>query len=241
MLLSPAPSFLSIERTVKTRTAVSATLLDSLALPLGLASLGLGWAARRVFFHFAPALWAQQTPVDLSTVTPWTAGLFDDADGAEPIALLTLVVLASAVISGLAMALSRASRRVRAAMAGLGLLGGLLLLRDAHFVLPLPEASPWSVRTCGLIGVAIVLSGWLGWGQRQGRTLSVATALLFLPLAFLPSSPPSIADAAAILMPALRLLHGAAPAQVYMQYDYLPSLIAEGWLWLGGAPGGIFF
>ena len=219
----------------------SAALLDSPELLLLLASLSVGWLAWRVFFHFAPALWARQFPVDLTTVTPWALPAFDDVDGAEPFALLALVVSATALVCALAHVLRSADRRVRGAIVLLCLAGSLLFANQFSFTLPLPAVGPSIAKNCLVMFAAVAASGLLGWGQRHGRTLSVATALLLVPVAFLPANPVSVNDASAILAPGLRLLNGVPPAHIYMQYDYALSLIVEAWLWLGGDPAGFYF
>jgi hypothetical protein len=221
--------------------AASSALVDSAELVLLLASLSVGWLAWRVFFHFAPALWARQFPVDLSTVTPWALPAFDDADGAEPFGLLALVISATALVCALSHVLRSADRRVRGAAVLLCLAGSFLFARQFSFTLPLPAVGPSLAKNCVVVAAAVAVSSLLGWGRRHGRTLSVATALLLVPVAFLPSNPVSVNDASAILAPGLRLLNGVSPAHVYMQYDYALSLIVEGWLWLGGDPAGFYF
>ncbi len=206
-----------------------------------LASLSVGWLAWRVFFHFAPALWAQQFPVDLSTVTPWALPAFDDGDGAEPFALLALVIGATALVCALAHLLRSANRQVRGASVLLCLAGSLLFASQFSFTLPLPAVGPSVAKNCVVLVVAVAASCLLGWGQRHGRALSVVGALLLVPVAFLPSNPVSVNDASAILAPGLRLLNGVSPAHIYMQYDYGLSLIVEAWLWLGGDPAGFYF
>src|SRR6186713_2646180 len=91
-------------------------LLGSSGLALCLTSLLLGWLAQRVFFHFAPGLWARQSPLDLSTVTPWALPQFIETDGAEPVGLLAAVVLATLILSALGHGLKLASPRLRGAL-----------------------------------------------------------------------------------------------------------------------------
>ncbi len=229
--------------------AACSGIADNAVLPLVSASLALGWVAWRLFFHFALWLWARQFHLDMATVNTWAYSAFTtEADGAEPQALFALAVASTVLLAALAHVLRRASRRVRVVVTLVSACGALCLLHRAHFVIPLTSSSPVPLEisaanahylavVVSAVGVSILLS----WGLRTRRLLSVITAVLLVPVAFLPSAPPSPGDAMAILSPALRLLHGAAPAHVYMQYDYLPSLIAEAWLWLGGDPMAIFF
>jgi hypothetical protein len=220
--------------------AVSA-LANRTELVLLLGSLALGWLAWRIFFHFAPALWAMQLPVDLSTIAPWALPAFGDADGEEPFALLALVLVATALVCGLAYVLRSADRRVRGALALLCVAGSLLFARRFTFTLPLPAVVP-SVTKVGLVVVVAVAASWLlGWGQKHGRTLSALTALLLVPVAFVPANPVSLNDGSTILAPGLRLFNGVSPDQIYMQYDYALALIVKAWLWLGGDPAGFFF
>ncbi len=218
---------------------------DTAVLPLIAASLGLGWLAWRVFFHFAARLWARQFHMDTAMLNPWVLHQIADTDGAEPQALLGLVVVSTVLLGALAHLLPRASRRVRVFVTLASSCGALLLLRGAHFEIPFAEASPSEISAArahyfAVAVVAVAASLVLGWGPQARRRLPVVTALLLIPLVFVPSALPSPGDAMAILSPALRLLRGVAPAHVYMQYDYLPSLIAEAWLWLGGDPMAIF-
>ncbi|MEP7053056.1 MAG: hypothetical protein ABJB12_22010 [Pseudomonadota bacterium] len=240
MTSGPGQTPLSVPPGGELRSA-GAALVNSGELLLLLASLSLGWLAWRVFFHFAPALWAQQFPVDLSTVTPWALPAFDDGDGAEPFALLALVLSATALVCGVAYLLRWADLRVRAAILLISVVGSLLFARQFSFTVPLPAVAPSFAKSCLVLVAAVAASGLLGWGQRHGRTLSALTALLLLPVALVPSDPMSVNDASAMLAPGLRLLHGVAPHHVYMQYDYALSLIVEAWLWLGGDPAGFFF
>jgi len=215
--------------------------VQSPAFALCLASLFVGWLSQRVFFHFAPGLWARQSPLDLSTVTPWALPQFTETDGAEPVGLLAAVVLATLMLSALGQGLKLASPRVRGVVSVLGLAGGVLLLRDAGFALPGAVVGSALAKNSLLVVAAVVAGLVIGWQQEHGRTLSVATALLLVLLVLVPSGSTSPGDAQTMLAPAWRLLHGASPAHIYMQYDYLPSLLLEAWLWLGGDPAGIFF
>jgi len=220
---------------------VHSALLDSPAVALCFAALAVGWLAQRLFFRFAPWLWARQAPLDLSTVNPWMWIQVTEPDGAEPAGLISLVVAASVVVCTLGYGLKLASARVRCTVASLGLVGGILLFKDARFVLPESAVGASFGRNCLVVLAAVAASFFVGWRQEHRRTLSVVTALGLAAIVLVPSGWVSPGDAATILAPALRLLHGAAPAHVYMQYDYLPSLLLEGWLWLGGQPAGIFF
>jgi len=221
--------------------AMRAALGRSPAPALCLASLLVGWLAQRAFFHFAPELWARQAPLDLSTVTPWALPQFTETDGAEPVGLLAAVVLATLMLCALGHGLKLASPRVRGMLSVLGLVAGVLLLRDAGFALPGAVVGSSLAKNSLLVLAAVVASLVIGWQQEHGRTLSVASALWLVLIVLVPSGGTSPGDAQAILSPAWRLLHGAAPAHIYMQYDYLPSLLLEAWLWLGGNPSGIFF
>ena len=216
-------------------------LLGNPAFALCFAALALGWAARRIFFHFAPWLWEQSFPFDRSIVNPWMYIQVTEPDGAEPVALLALVVLASVLLSALGHGLKFASEWLRAGVALLGLVGALSLLADAQFVPP--QAAPAASNTMRfwIALMAVGASGFIGWRQPHGRGVSVLTALGSAGLVLIPSGGISPEDAATILAPALRLLQGAPPAQIYMQYDYLPSLLFEAWLWLGGSSAGVFF
>lgn len=213
---------------------------DNLAFPLVTASLALGWLAWRVFFHFSEWIWAQRFEVDLETVNPWLRYQLTDPDGAEPQVLLGLVIVASVLLGALALVLPRVSQRVRVLVTLVSSCGALLLFQSAGFNMPLPDVTFKTTRWLALVLIAIAGGLVLGWARAFRRPWSLATALLLIPIAFVPAAAPSAGDAMAILSPALRLLHGVPPAKVFLQYDYLSAVVAQGWLWLGGDPMGIF-
>jgi hypothetical protein len=219
---------------------ISAALFQDPIFALVTVALAFGAIAWRVFWHFADALWAMQAPVDRSTITSWALGALEP-DGAEAIALLALVLSATVLLCATAHLLRVASPRVRAWVAGLSLLGAVVLARHAQFVVPLPDSRGSLAQSCLTLSIALGSSALLGWGPRRGGWLFAAAAVLLVPLTFIPASPTSALDAEVILAPALRLLHGVKASHVYMQYDYLPSAIMEVWLWLGGRGTGLFF
>lgn len=225
--------------------AASGRVEGSTLLPLIAASLGIGWLAWRLFFHFAARLWACQFRVDPSTVNSWQVQHLANTDGAEPQALFALALVSTVLLAALAVLLPRAGRRVRVLVTLVSSCGALLLLRGAGFHMPFAEASLVEANAAqdhwlAVVGVAIIASIGLGWSTSARRRLPISMALLLVPIVFVPSALPSPGDAQGILSPALRLLHGVWPAHVYMQYDYLPALVAEAWLWLGGDPMAIF-
>src|SRR5450432_1994921 len=152
------------------------------------ASMALGWLAWRLFFHWSAWLWARQAPVDLRAMTRWALPQFGDADGAEPVALIGLVVVATVVLSALAYLLQRANRRVHAAFALLSVLGAYFLLQRAHFDLPLAEVGPSHKRDLAIVAGAVAASLLIGWGPRRSHALAIFTAVLLVPIAFLPSA-----------------------------------------------------
>jgi hypothetical protein len=206
------------------------------------ASLAIGWLAWELFFHFAERIWGPRFRVDPDTVTWWFSSFKEPADGVEPQVLAALAIVATVLLSALAHLLPRASRRVRVFVTLASSCGALLLCRRAHIEMPLTDHGTRKAHCAVVVFVAVVTGLLLGWGPPSRRSpVPASTALLLVPVAFLPAAWPSIGDAMGILSPALRLLHGAAPASVYMQYDYLPALATEAWLWLGGDPMAIFF
>jgi len=202
---------------------------------LALVTLTLTAGLRLVFFHFAERIWALREDIPIRDITPWSQWAMADRDGAEPQVLL-LLVLVLAVLTVLGMQLlKRAPGWLRE------VLMALCLVAAALFALAVPPRAPmpdidrvwWRVleAEAGIFMAALVAR----WAARKPGFHSVL-ALGLVPVCFLAVSLPSYYDLTCIMAPALKLRLGFSPANVYFQYDFLLSILAVAWHWLGGDP-----
>lgn len=81
----------------------------------------------------------------------------------------------------------------------------------------------------------MLTSGALLVERRSPKRLPAIAALALIPICFIAvNTGPSLSlDFNYILSPALRLLDGTPPREIYFQYDLLPSLLAGLWMQLG--------
>jgi len=212
--------------------------VNSLAHPLArlaAVTLTLTGMLYLVFFHFSKQIWATQEDIPLQAITTWSRWAMQDRDGVEPQVLL-LLTLALCLLTVLAMhLLKRAPRLMQLVLITAGLMAALI------FVVGVPPEPPLSfaarlwryvLAVEAAIFLVTLVSRWAA--RRRGFPFLLAAALV--PVCFLEASLPSHADLSCILAPALKLRLGFSPAQIYMQYDYLLSLLAVAWHWIGGAP-----
>jgi hypothetical protein len=211
------------------------TLLHPWARVLGVA-LAVTVALRALFFACSTWLWSKALVVDLNDITPWARWAMSERDGAEPYALFAIVLLGWAVTAAGVVAIGRLREPPRAAFVAALLATGIALAWRVPPKLPWPDvADQLSVRM--LVVAASSLGAWLlARALPHRRAALVALAAALVPICFIPIGTGSRVDMAAVLAPALRLAHGFSPREVYLQYDLLPSLLALGWMKLGGSP-----
>ena len=202
---------------------------------LAVVTLTLTGMLRLLFFHFAPQIWAMQADVPLQDITPWTRWAMQERDGAEPPVLLVLILLLM-VLTVLSMQLlKRIPRRLCVDVVIIGLTTSALFALNVRLRAPSwePGRSWWQVLEAEAgIFLAVFIARW----AVRKRGLHIVLGLALIPVCFLAVSLPSHLDLACILAPALKLRLGFSPAQIYMQYDYLLSLLAVGWHYVGGDP-----
>jgi hypothetical protein len=213
-------------------------MIGSLAHPitsLFCAAVTTGILLRKLFWWRAAWLWDFARPFRMGDITPWARGAMNERDGAEPYALLALVLLQLALTGVAATGLYRLAPRVRAGV------NAALLALAAWFAWSLPPYPPMrEVATSGrvvlaVVALSLILAALIGRSiRRHASTPPVVAALLF-PVCFVSTTLPSLLDVSCIVAPALRLRGGIAPSAVYLQYDLLPSLLAIGWKKLGRA------
>jgi len=195
-------------------------------------------ALRALFFWQAEWLWHFARVVSDADITPWAREDMIDRDGAEPYALMALLLVLFIVTASGYAGLSRLRPRWRA-LAVASLLA--LVVGFAYQVPlrpPLPAVAPLPARLLVVTG-GLLATLLLQRSMRFRRGVLVALAVVLLPICFLRSEfPDYLENLCSIVGPALRLQHGFGLRQVYLQYDLLPSLLALGWNEVGGAPLG---
>ena len=191
---------------------------------------------RRVFLYSAEWLWHFAAVVRLSDLTPWARSSMNNRDGAEPYGLLAVVALQWLLTAAGCLALGRIGPRFRALVVAC-LLGG-----DVLFAWWVPLRPPMALVNRNLRSALMVVIASLAVGLLLKRAIRVRSRVpglvlvLLIPVCLVPTTLPSLEDIISVLAPALRLHHGFSVAEVYLQYDLLPSLLALGWSNLGGAP-----
>ena len=216
-------------------------LLQHPAVRLLVVALNVGIALRALFFLLAPWLWHFALPVAGADIVPWGRWAMVDRDGAEAYGLVTIAVL-QIVATGLGvLLLTRLPARWAAAIV---LLLSAAALRFAFWLPPWPPL--YAVHPNARRALLVVVGSWLlsflvaRSMDRQGRVPRLLTAIL-IPICFVSTTLPSLGDLACILSPALRIEHGVALRQMYLQYDLLPSLLVAAWHALGAPPLGFWF
>lgn len=208
------------------------------------------WLLRAAYFKGAPLIWAQNLRFDPAEHTIWMRDYAQQFDGLEIYALYLLVFAAVMMAVGVCVVRdwTRHVPLVRYPVWFVVCAGTLLLTRSLGFHPPLHQ--DWAVLTrarwlgssllVGGVGVAIVGCGW--WIERTlGRAiLALALAVLLIPVCFIAFQPYSQGDYAYVLGPALRLIQGANPRDVYSQYDWMLPLVAKTWMELGLDPERFF-
>jgi hypothetical protein len=223
-----------------------------------LLALGVTALAHWLFFLLAPLIRSFNRPISPGEIVPWVLPWTQVRDGIETYALY---VLALAVIGGTALVCgwllgerwrfwaplsgkpAPARRLTLAILLTLPLL--VLWVRQVGFVPPQTplQSTGWTWQTVGpayrVFAVTAALSVIaLAVQARAPRWLTPLIALLLVPACLIPTdtSPGLLVDYNYVLLPALRLLSGAALSDIYFQYGPLPPMLAAAWLSMGLEP-----
>ena len=191
--------------------------------------------AHLLFFHFANRIWSVQEDIPLQAITSWSRWAMQDRDGIEPQVLLLLTLALCALTFLCMQLLKHVPRLPHLLLMTAGVMFALIFMVGVPPEAPLAQtARLW--RYVLAVEAAIFLAAFVArWAARR-RGIQFMLAAGLVPICFLEASLPSHADLSCILAPALKLRLGFSPAQVYMQYDYLLSLLAVGWQRIGGEP-----
>jgi hypothetical protein len=223
------------ENNVSGGATTSKNFLGHPLIQLAVVTLTLTGMLRWLFFHFARQIWAMQADIPLQDITAWTRWAMLARDGIEPPVLLALILLLT-ILTVLSMQLLKhIPRRLCIELVIICLATSALFALNVRLRAPnwQPGRSWWQVLEAEAgIFLAVFVARWAA----RKRGLHVVLGLALIPVCFLAVSLPSHSDLACILAPALKLRLGFSPAQIYMQYDYLLSLLAVGWHYIGGDP-----
>ena len=234
-MLQSAGSMSSLLRSVSRYVAGVPRALGHPVVRTAAISVAVAFVLRLLFLRLAPWLWSFQAPVDLTTLVQWSHWAMADRDGAEPYALL-VCVLTGWLLAGALLAWLRRQPRLEP--------GAVILsvIFVAYWVFSLPPRAPYPSpappldHLCEIVSVAsalvLAVLAILAVGSKPAEIMIVVG---LCGVCFLRTSSVRPSDLECILAPALRLHHGFRLRDIYMQYDLLPSLLALGWRWLGGA------
>src|SRR4051812_12440525 len=204
------------------------TLRYPVTMAVGVA-VAISIALRELFIWNEQWLWNRALPLQMGDITPWARGVVRVRDGAEPYALMAIVLLQLALTTLAMVWLARRSAVVQA------VISGALLLTVVGLSAVVPPRPPWLEvaaeprRAIIVVLGALVATMAVGRSMRRRGGLPPWVAAALIPICFVSTTLPSLLDLPCILAPAMRLASGFAPREVYLQYDLLPSLLAIGW------------
>jgi hypothetical protein len=192
------------------------------------------------YFAAAPWIWGQNMPFKQEDITPWVITATREHDGVEIYALYLMTFINCAGALLLSSLFGRLAKpAVRYLILGLAGLFGVAFLVQIGFIPPMNNVVEIGLAACieqgtvSVIVVAIVTASLWVAHNRAAWLGYLVGALLLIPTCFLAISAYGWRDYTYIFAPAMRLLDGAAPSQIYFQYDLLPSLLAAAWMKLG--------
>jgi hypothetical protein len=229
------------ERVGAAAVRISLSLLQHPAVRLLAVTVSVGIGLRALFFLLAPWLWHFALPIADADVVPWARWAMVDRDGAEAYGLVAIAIV-QIIATGLGVLLL-ARLPARWAVVVVALLSAAAV-RFASWLPPWPPLS--AVSPNHLRALLVVVGSWLlAWlvvrSVDRGGRVSLFLAAVLIPICFVSTALPTLGDIACILSPALRIEHGVALSQVYLQYDLLPSLLAAAWDAAGATPLGFRF
>jgi hypothetical protein len=192
-----------------------------------------------VYYLLAPWIWSQNIPFKPEDITPWILDWTSEHDGVEIYALYILVFVNSAsacVISGFVGKLGVSGMKRAMLLCAVGTLVYCATIGFTPPMTTLPDIPLSDAISQSLVIMLVMfpLIALLSYLQRHHSRLALTgAALALLPACFLAAANFGWNDYTYIFAPAQRLLDGAAPSQIYFQYDLLPSLLAAAWMKLG--------
>ena len=211
-------------------------LLSHPLVRLALLAIAAAVSLRAVFVLLSGWIWGFEVAVPDAAITPWARWAMVDRDGLEPYALFLVECAQVFLTVGAAWLLARLRPSASMSLTAALLAGPTILFLTVPFHPPAMAVHRDFAGTVLVVGAALAAALLLGRVARANVGLPVALAVALIPLCFVPISLPSYPDLSCILIPALRLMHGVAPKNIYFQYDLLPSLLAVGWSHIGGEP-----
>ena len=188
-----------------------------------------------LFYHYSSIIWSLNSKVlPLADYTPWIRKTASEHDGIEIYVLYALTCL-SIIIAFLTNKLfSRINNRsvVRSFFMLFSIIS-IIFYADINFYPPMAAPAQGLNSAVFTILILFITLGLSFLFMKERRTINIILPLLLVPICLLPSSGILFNDYNYIFTPALKLLHGCKPGNIYFQYDYLLSLLAVLWLKLG--------
>jgi hypothetical protein len=191
-------------------------------------------ALRLLFLACSTWLWGFAKIVNPGLITPWARWAMADRDGIEPYAMLAIVLLQWLLTALGVVVLARLPPRWRLAAVVVLLAGVWRYAMAVPLKPPLPAVDPMVRSVLELVAACVLAIGFVRWTMRGATGVPWTLAAVLVPFCFVRVTLPSLVDLSSILAPALQLHDGVPPSKVFMQYDLLPSLLALGWMKVGG-------
>jgi hypothetical protein len=193
---------------------------------------------RRVFLLIADWIWSFAPPITLADITPWARGAMFQRDGAEPYALIALVLLhfgaTALAVSGIIRLAPRPRELVSAALLVVAVWFAWVVSPRP----PLPDIARQPVQAWAVVVGSLAAALLVRWAMSRRTGIPAGVAVALFPMCLISTAWPSLQDLACVLAPALRIHHGFPLSQIYLQYDLFPSLLALGWSKVGASPLG---
>ncbi len=167
--------------------------------------------------------------VPLEECVPWARWALESRDGIE---MYILYIMAFLTIAAAGL-LDKFYDFHKHHNAQIFILSILSFFYYRHIGLNLPMSSPSMIdfNTLGLFVVVILfLFIVITMEKYSPHLLWFVALILLLPPCFVSIEPSSMEDMSFIFDPALKLLQGIAPSQIYFQYDLLLSIFAVFWI-----------
>lgn len=189
-----------------------------------------------VYYLLSPYIWAQNPILPLSEYTEWIRDYALEHDGYEVYALY-LLLLTSLPLTVVLAQLLDSNRAVLPRYLVVPALVGV----SGYYLSRIGFTPPMAVVANGqplwhsqflwvMVGVALVTALLYQVQCRAGTWLPLMAAVILLPVCFIATQPTAWEDSGYIFTPALRLLNGVSPQEIYFQYDLFLSLLAAVWM-----------
>jgi hypothetical protein len=182
-----------------------------------------------VFYFLSPTIWSMNIKLPLEAYSPWVRWCVEPRDGIEAyvIYIMTFVtILTTLILSKLYSSIKHKFIFILPLA-----IASFFYFKSIGFNMPMSSVSVLNVGTLELFAsIILILVFMITIEKYLPYILWFVIPVLLLPFCFIPIQLISWEDASYIFDPALKLLHGIVPSQIYFQYDLLLSLFAVFWM-----------